>query len=54
MEKVIEKFDNLKTKAKKLEEEMVVISHKADLMTKLCKISESTEEVKSKYIFDIF
>lgn len=46
MEKVIEIFDILNVKAQKLEEAMIVLPHKPNLMEKLSELGETSKEIK--------
>lgn len=47
MEDVIKLFETVKLKAQNVEEKMVVLSHKPELMTTLKKMSEKSKEVKN-------
>lgn len=47
MEKVIETFEMLNLKAKKIEETMLIIPHKPKLIAELSQLSKSSREIKS-------
>ena len=47
MEEVVETFTKLKLKAKKVEEEMIVIAHKPKLNEKLSELNKTSKETET-------